>query len=39
MRVPVRVRVVVTSVVFAAATILSLAASVLADTGPIPFPK
>jgi hypothetical protein len=39
MRVPVRARVLVTSLVIAAATILSLAATVLADTAPIPFPK
>jgi len=39
MRVPVRARVFVTSLVFAAATILSLVSVVLADSGPIPHPK
>jgi len=39
MRVPVRARVFVTSLVFAAATILSLVTAVLADSGTIPHPK
>jgi hypothetical protein len=39
MRIPVRARVVVTSLFFAAVTILSLVSAVLGDTGPIPHPK
>jgi hypothetical protein len=39
MRFPVRVRVVLASLTIAATTILSLAATVLADSGSIPFPK
>lgn len=39
MRFPVRVRVVLASLSIAATTILSLAATVLADSGSIPFPK
>lgn len=34
-----RVRVVLTSISLAALTILTLAAGVLADSGPVPFPK
>jgi hypothetical protein len=39
MRFPVRVRIVATSISMAAISILILAASVLADSGPVPFPK
>jgi hypothetical protein len=39
MRTPVRVRILMTSLALAAATVLSLAATVLADSGPMPFPK
>jgi hypothetical protein len=39
MRLPVRARIVLASISIAAASILSLAASVLADSGPGPFPK
>jgi hypothetical protein len=39
MRFPVRARIVLASVSIVAATIFSLAATVLADSGPGPFPK
>jgi hypothetical protein len=39
MRFHVRARIVLASLSIAAASILSFAATVLADTGPIPFPK
>ena len=39
MRLPVRVRVFVASISVAAAALLSLAATVLADSGSVPFPK
>ena len=39
MRIPVRLRIVLASLSLAATAILSLAATVLADTGPSPFPK
>ena len=38
MRFSVRARTVLASISFAAMTVLSLAASVLADSGPSPFP-
>ena len=39
MRFPVRGRIVLASVTAAAISILSLAAAVIADSGPVPFPK
>ena len=39
MRFPVRVRIVLASVTVAAISILSMAASVIADSGPVPFPR
>lgn len=39
MRFPVRVRVVLTSISLAAVTVLTLVAGVVADSGPVPFPK
>jgi hypothetical protein len=39
MRFPVRARIVLASISVAAASVLSLAATVLADSGPGPFPK
>lgn len=39
MRFRVRARMVLTSISLAAATILAFAATVLADSGPVPFPK
>jgi hypothetical protein len=39
MRIPVRLRIVFASLSLAATAILSFAASVLADSGPGPFPK
>lgn len=38
MRFPVRVRIVAFSMSMAAISILTLAATVLADSGPVPFP-
>jgi hypothetical protein len=39
MRIPVRVRIVLASMSLAATALLSFAAIVFADSGPIPFPK
>ena len=39
MRFPVRIRVVLASLSIAAVSVLSLVASVVADSGPVPFPK
>jgi hypothetical protein len=39
MRFPVRFRILVTSIGMAAISILYLAAGVIADSGPVPFPK
>lgn len=39
MRFPVRVRIVATALGMAAISILTLAATVIADSGPVPFPK